>query len=85
MHGRPTLWILEPFIFGGPLNEPPDSLTLSTESAVRYFQRSTECIICTHSVKKFNEIFNVLSAILVNMLTSVAMLGQVLSGFEWLN
>ena len=82
---NPTLWILKPFIFGGPLNEPPDSLTLSTESAVCYFQRSAECVICTHSVKKINDIFNVPSAILTNLLTSVTLLGQVLSGFEWLD
>jgi hypothetical protein len=38
-----------------------------------------------HSVKKINENFNILSAILTNLLTSVTMLGQVLSGSELLN
>ena len=53
---KSTLWILRLPNFRGLLDESLDSVTFSIENVHRYFQRSTECIICMDSVKKVTEI-----------------------------
>ena len=58
-----TLWVVAYVNFSGSLNESLDPATFSTGNAPHYFQRSTERIFCTDSVKKTNEIFNVLFAV----------------------
>ena len=80
-----SLWILRLPNFRGLLDELLDSVTFSIENVCRYFQRSTEYIICTDSVKKVTEILiDCPLSTCVNLVT-VAALGQVSSESRSLN